>query len=123
VLFEDESYTNSRTYFWALQSLRIINDCINSILSAWEISDTSRILRAEQDAIRLSCKSPDDDTGGQKSIASCLAAIESQMEQLKDLIKENGVKQEEIIALRDGVRIIIPSPKFYTCHFVLFKLH
>jgi hypothetical protein len=29
------------------------------------------------------------------------------MQQLKDLIKENGAKQEEIIALRDGVRIII----------------
>ena len=107
MLFEDESYTNSRTYFWALQSLRIINDCINSILTAWEISNTSRILRAEQDVIRLSYKSPDDDTGKRKAIISSLTAIESQMQQLKDLIKENGAKQEEIIALRDGVRIII----------------
>ncbi len=121
MLFEDESYTNLRTYFWALQSLRIINDCIKSILTAWEISNTSQILRAEQDAIRLSCKSPDDGPGGEKAIKS-LAAIEIQTQQLKDLIKENDVKQEDIIALRDGVRISIPYPKF-NASFSLFKVH
>lgn len=103
VLFEDESYTNSRTYFWALQSLRIINDCIDSILTSWEISNTSRILRAEQDAVRLPHKPADDDTGKRKAIISSLMAIESQIQQLKNLIKENGAKQEEIIALRDGL--------------------
>jgi benzoyl-CoA reductase/2-hydroxyglutaryl-CoA dehydratase subunit BcrC/BadD/HgdB len=87
---------------------------MNSILTAWEISNTSQIVRAEQDAIKLSCKSPDADTVGKKAITSSLAAIESQMQQLKDLIKENFGKQEEIIALRDGVRIITPCPKFMT---------
>jgi hypothetical protein len=40
-----------------------------------------------------------------------LTAIETQMEKLKDLIKENNKKQEEIIALRDGVRISSPLPQ------------
>jgi glutaredoxin 2 len=99
VLFEDESYTNSRTYFWALQSLRIVNDCINSIITAWEMSNTSHILRTGQ------TEREQTDLDVTKSY---LAAIESQIEQLKELIKENSAKQEEIIALRDGVRLILP---------------
>jgi transposase InsO family protein len=82
-----------------LQSLRIVNDCINSIITAWEMSNTSHILRAGQ------IEREQTDLGVTKSY---LAAIESQMEQLKELIKENSAKQEEIIALRDGVRLNLP---------------
>ncbi|KAL4890130.1 hypothetical protein BDV59DRAFT_204722 [Aspergillus ambiguus] len=40
MLFEDEAFSKSRTYFWALQSLRILNDCITSIISSWQLSNS-----------------------------------------------------------------------------------
>jgi hypothetical protein len=63
------------------------------------MSNTSHILRAGQ------IEREQTDLGVTESY---LAAIESQMEQLKELIKENSAKQEEIIALRDGVRLNLP---------------
>jgi hypothetical protein len=63
------------------------------------MSNTSHILRSGQ------TEREQTDLGVTKSY---LAAIESQMEQLKGLIKENSAKQDEIIALRDGVRLIPP---------------
>jgi hypothetical protein len=68
------------------------------------MSNTSHILRTGQ------IEREQTDLGVTKSY---LAAIESQMEQLKELIKENSTKQEEIIALRDGVRLILPLLQFF----------
>jgi len=54
---------------------------------------------------------PDDDDNNEtagsykpgKKVRSYLAEIESQMDQLAEMIKTNNAKQEEIRALRDGV--------------------
>jgi hypothetical protein len=71
------------------------------------MSNTSYILRAVQ------TEREETDLGVTNSY---LAAIETQMEQLKELIKENSAKQEEIIALRDGVSIILPQLQI-SCNF------
>jgi hypothetical protein len=73
------------------------------------MSNTSHILRTGQTE-REQTEREQTDLGVTKSY---LAAIESQMKQLKGLIKENSAKQEEIIALRDGVRLILPSLQIF----------
>jgi hypothetical protein len=110
LLFEDQSYTKSRTYFWALQSLGAINDCVTSLISAWDIYDQSSLLRLfEKTEASLGVAleshstrdgSPSESTGEYKI---CLSEIQQQMEKLQDLFKTNNAKQEEIKSLRDGL--------------------
>ena len=92
LLFENSTYTNSRTYFWALQSLRIINDNIRSLTKVWTLHDNSEIV-------------PQDGTIGESAerIKGSVAQINCQMEQFQDMIKTNNTSEEEIQALPDGV--------------------
>jgi hypothetical protein len=77
------------------------------------MSNTSHILRAVQPWPGLT-ERENSDLGPTRTY---LAAIETQLEQLKGLIKENSAKQEEIIALRDGVSIILPQLRISSCDF------
>lgn len=121
MLFEDEGYTNSRTYFWALQSLRIVNECINSLITAWEMSNTSHILcggQAETQETSTESRAQEGEIARMDKVKFYLAAIEGQMKKLKELVQENERRQEEIIALRDGVSAalsfsLIRSVRFY----------
>ena len=96
LLFEDQSYSNSKTLFWALQSLRIVNECLDSLITAWELHDKSSILD-----LLLDDAAGDVDNGPQK--CSYVDKIERQMEQLRLMIKKNNAWQEDIRTLRDGV--------------------
>ena len=60
---------------------------------------------------------PDDiaaSSNAEKKACPYIAEIDSQMEQLGEMIKANNAKQEEIRALRDGVSINNPSLDSYT---------
>lgn len=113
-MFEDQLYTNSRTYFWALQSLRVINECITSLVTAWNMYDKMSLLDLLPDDVAGS-SNPD------KKACPYVAEIDSQMEQLGEMIKANNAKQEEIRALRDGVSITNLSLDFIRL-FVLLLL-
>jgi hypothetical protein len=64
-----------------------------------------------------------DDVAGssnpEKKVCPYIAEIDSQMEQLGEMIKANNAKQEEIRALRDGVSIANPSLDFIHLFVVL----
>ncbi|KAI9776734.1 MAG: hypothetical protein M1839_009378 [Geoglossum umbratile] len=101
LLFEDTSYNTSRTYFWALQSLRIMNDTINSIINAWRLYDKPGILTPDQ---MLELK---QDTAtplkAPSTVVALLRDVERQIEQLGEMVRTNNTRQEEIRALRDGL--------------------
>ncbi len=103
-LFEDSSYTNSRTYFWSLQSLRILNRAISSLISAWEHYENPGILDVlqvmEEKRRTISNDALPDPT---KRAVTYLSDIKRQIELLKKMIETNNAKQDEILALRDGV--------------------
>jgi hypothetical protein len=106
LIFEDTSYSNSKTYFWALQSLRTVNDCIISLLAAWDSFDNfllSDFLSGldEVDHTQQELKG---------SNGSCLLHIKEEVVKLKELQTANLARQEEIESLRDGVRFRCSSP-------------
>ncbi|KAF2473048.1 uncharacterized protein BDR25DRAFT_352524 [Lindgomyces ingoldianus] len=109
LLFEDEGYTNPRTYFWALQSLRAVNDCISSLISAWDIYDKSSLLDLCQGEFSLPDYNPTDSNtdNSAKMPRLYLQQIEKQMSKLKELQATNIAKQEEIKSLRDGKQLLI----------------
>jgi hypothetical protein len=104
-LFEDSSYTNSRTHFWALQSLRIINECIKSLIIEWEMHDKSAL---------LSLLPPENSNERRSTVF--IAKIEGQMAKLAEMIKTNNAKQEDIRALRDGVSGSSTLPTLWLCY-------
>ena len=105
-LFEDSSYTNSRTYFWGLQSLRTLNRAISSLISAWEYYETPGILNLLQvTEEERRTTSNDAFSDPVKRSMSYLSDIKRQTELLKSMIESNNAKQDEILALRDGVSL------------------
>ena len=105
-LFEDSSFTNSRTYFWSLQSLRTLNRSISSLISAWEYYEDPGILDVLQGAVEKQRTIPNDALPDPtKRAKTYLSDIKRQIELLKKMIEENNAKQDEILALRDGVSL------------------
>jgi len=78
-------------YFWALQSLRTVNECIASIISTWQDYDKFSLMPAHS---RL-------DTDAQ--INSYIWKINRQIQKLIELKSTNNKRQEDIRSLRDGV--------------------
>lgn len=117
-LFEDSSYTNSRTYFWGLQSLRTLNRAISSLISAWEYYENPGILDflplTEEERRTTSNEAFPDHI---KRSMNYLSDIKRQMELLKSMIESNNAKQDEILALRDGVSLFLILSK--TCFSVI----
>ena len=105
-LFEDSSYTNSRTCFWGLQSLRTLNRAISSLISAWEYYENPGILNLLQvTEVERRTTSNDASRDPMKRSMSYLSDIKRQTELLKSIIDSNNAKQDEILALRDGVSL------------------
>lgn len=105
LLFENSSYSNSRTYFWAIQSLRIINECLESIRTAYHGSGTTDWI-SESILDRPLEPYPTVYVGRsdyQQHISSLLDDVETQMGAIEQDIQDNEKRQVEIIALRDGV--------------------
>src|SRR4051794_7790486 len=105
MLFEDESYTNTRMYFWALQSLRTVNDCIASMISAWnnyQWSSLTELFRRSEEQARSGTESNQASEQGSTSVEADLAQsvsayldqIDEEIEKLAELIKVNNAKQE-----------------------------
>ena len=110
LLFEDETYSLSQNYFWALQSLRIMNECISSMIASWTMHDKNTILstigesQSDTDAqLHSSSNGSGANLAPRSTAQSMLADIEQQMGKLAHMIKYNNSKQEEIKSLRDGV--------------------
>lgn len=107
LLFENKDFTNSRTYFWALQSLRLVNECIASIIRIWDIYDKAsflNLLNTGDDGISHTPPSSDGEAAATRTASiPYLNEIQKQMTQLACMIKDNSAKQEEIRALRDGL--------------------
>jgi hypothetical protein len=98
LIFDDENYTKSRLYFWAYQSLEIVRSELTKIIRRWtqyrnhiDLTRVGRVVEKETTAphaVRL-----------KKFVKDMDACIQK----FKDLVKDCKTKQQEIVALRDGV--------------------
>ena len=99
ILFEDRNFSNSKKYFWALQSLGLF---------AEHIEGTKRSIPNVLWSINLANPSPEDSDTMEKTTKQ----YQERFGELRDRIER---KRQEIQSLRDGVRQRIPKSRSFAC--------
>lgn len=97
LLFDDRNFSNSKKYFWALQSLKIFAEYIDGTL---------RMLSE----VFLSAECFDGSPENYKKLQSLTDASRDKFETLRDRIER---KRQEVQTLRDGVGILNLTPGSY----------
>ena len=94
LLFDDVSFSRSKTYFGALQHLRVYDEWIKESLQSLEqLRNSFTTLKSEKDAI--------DVDQVDKEYNTLMSKYRRRFELLRKRIKDDV---EEIMSLRDGVR-------------------
>ena len=104
LLFEDDDFTYIRRYFWAQQSLGIMNEDINEMISAYKKTFTDSVWNGSDKIIW-----PGDETQSTRyahwrtRMADLRKDIEHEIRGLEDINRLNDEKIKEITALRDNL--------------------
>lgn len=104
LLFEDDQFTYSRKYFWAHQSLGIMNEDIQEMITAYKTTFTDSVWNGTNKIIW-----PGDETTSsryanwRKRMAILRKDIEHEIHQLEKIDKLNSEKMKEIKGLRDNL--------------------
>ncbi|KAF2875134.1 hypothetical protein BDV95DRAFT_603900 [Massariosphaeria phaeospora] len=100
LIFDDAKYTKSKLYFWAYQSLEMIQSEMMRIIRRWEAYRPEAL----QAPIGLS-KSPDEAASQifAKRIQGLAEDMDACIQEFRELIEDCKTKQREIAALRDGL--------------------
>ncbi|TVY80629.1 hypothetical protein LSUE1_G003971, partial [Lachnellula suecica] len=102
LLFEDEEFTYSRRYFWAYQTLGIMNNGIKAIIDAYEDTFTDDVWDGKHKTLWPMLE-PDSDRNvyWKKRMAHLRKDFEREVKQLGKLYEENDDRRKEIRTLRD----------------------
>ncbi|KAI9710125.1 MAG: hypothetical protein M1820_002927 [Bogoriella megaspora] len=102
LLFEDRAFTYSRRYFWAFQTLGIINDSIKSMVDAYEDTFTAEVWEGKHKTLwpLLDEHSPRNEFY-KRRMAGLKARFDREIANLRILITENNERRAEIRSLRD----------------------
>ncbi|KAL2278029.1 hypothetical protein FJTKL_14990 [Diaporthe vaccinii] len=102
LLFEDADFTFSRRYFWAYNSLGVINDGIKSMINAYTDTFTPEFWAGRD---RTLWPHPDPDSAEGRNYLSQLGTLRQELEQviedLKQVFKANELVRQEIVSLRE----------------------
>ena len=101
LLFEDDEFTMSRRYFWAYQSLAILNEDIKEMIRAYRSNFTESVWTGQSRIIW-----PGDQKSGRyanflKRMESIRKEIDVEIRGLEKIDHENDEKMKEIKALRE----------------------
>lgn len=102
LLFEDDSYTMVRRYFWAHQTLGIMNESIKAMIDAYEDTFTDDVWEGKHKTLW-----PMQDQGSQRSqhYKKKMTALKGEFDiaiaNLRKVIAEIDARRKEIIGLRD----------------------
>ena len=100
-LFEDPSFTYTRRYFWAHQTLGTMNDNIKVMIDAFEDTFTDEVWEGKSKTLwPLRGESPRNEFF-KRRLRSLRLQFEREMNGLRTLIKENNDRRNEIRGLRD----------------------
>ena len=104
LLFEDDEFTYSRRYFWAYQSLGVMNEDIQEMISAYHNtfsenvwSGTDKIIWPNDDSL------PSRYTHWRKRMAKIRRDIEAEIHGLELINRLNEEKMKEVRSLRDNL--------------------
>ena len=103
LLFEDDEFTYSRRYFWAYQSLAIMNEDIKEMIFAYKSTFTANVWDGTNKIIW-----PGDDNSARhvhwrKRMESIRKDIEKELKGLEEIDRLNDEKMKEIKGLRDNL--------------------
>ena len=104
LLFEDDEYSMSRRYFWAHQTLGIMNESIKAMIDAYDDELTEDVWEGKHKTVwpLLDAHSERNDYF-RKRMAGIRQEFEAVIQQLKDLITENNGRRREINGLREDL--------------------
>ena len=104
LLFEDGDFTYSRRYFWAYQSLGIMNEDIQEMISAYRHSFTENVWNGSDKIIWPGDESsPSRFAHWRQRMAAIRRDIESEIRGLELIDRLNDEKMKEIKNLRDNL--------------------
>lgn len=104
LLFEDDEFTYSRRYFWAYQSLGIMNEDIQEMVNAYRTTFTEDVWNGTDKIIW-----PGDESASsrhahwRKRMAAIREDIELEIEGLEDVEERNQDKMKEVKTLRENL--------------------
>jgi hypothetical protein len=102
LLFEDQEFTYSRRYFWAFQTLGIMNNGIKAILDAYEDTFTDEVWEGKHKSLwPMMEENSSRNVYWRKRMASLRRDFEKQNKNLEKLHAENDDRRKEIRTLRD----------------------
>ena len=99
LLFDDKKFTKSKLYFWAYQSLEMVQNELKAIIRQWES------YRAEADIFSSKKGQTTRRKESDRKREDFAKMSDDWMSKFAGLIEDCKAKQHEITALRDGVRI------------------
>ena len=104
LLFEDDEFTFSRRYFWAHQTLGIMNEDIQEMIRAYRDCFKERVWNGSDKIIWPG----DENTSSRyanwrKRMSYLRKDIEYELHQLEKIIQMNEIKMKEIKSLRDNL--------------------
>jgi hypothetical protein len=98
LIFDDENYTKSKLYFWAYQSLELIQQQVTTIIRRWaqyrshvDLNHPGRTARKRKA------------TAYNARLEELFNDMDLCIEDFREFVKDCKAKQHEIAALRDGV--------------------
>ncbi|TVY17373.1 hypothetical protein LARI1_G004803 [Lachnellula arida] len=102
LLFEDEEFTYSRRYFWAFQTLGIMNNGIKAIIDAYEDTFTDEVWEGKHKTLWPMLE-PDSGRNvyWRKRMAGLRKEFQREIGHLEKLYEENDDRRKEIRTLRD----------------------
>ncbi|KAK0106339.1 hypothetical protein ONS96_003977 [Cadophora gregata f. sp. sojae] len=102
LLFEDAEFTYSRRYFWAFQTLGLMNDSIKAIIHAYEETFTDDVWQGKHKSMWPMI---DQDSHRNiyylKKMANLKPEFEREIKNMLNLYEENDDRRKEIRTLRD----------------------
>lgn len=104
LLFEDDDFTYSRRYFWAYQSLGIMNEDIQEMFNAYRMTFTDDVWNGSDKIIW-----PGDESTSsrhahwRKRTAVIREDIEREIESLEEIEERNQEKMKEVKTLRENL--------------------
>ncbi|KAJ2899935.1 hypothetical protein MKZ38_002734 [Zalerion maritima] len=103
LLFEDAHYTYSRRYFWAYNTLGVINDGIKSMIHAYSQAFNHAFWEGKCDPLFGLQGDVDEHTreGYLKALATSRTELELAIRKLREIWRQNESVRQEIKSLRD----------------------
>lgn len=103
LLFEDDEFTYSRRYFWAYQSLAIMNEDIKEMLIAYKTTFTESVWTGTHKFIWPGDENSARHIHWRKRMELIRKDIERELRGLEEIDKLNDEKMKEIKGLRDNL--------------------